>query len=285
MAVPDLAPADRPQASQVAQTSVLCGNCAVPLTGPFCNQCGQRHRTERLTLRQLAAELPTRHLNLNAGLLHTFVELWRRPGQVARDYVAGQRVRYMSPLGYFLLAATLQLIMLALSSDVLREMMQGQLAQDPATLETLGQYLGDDPAGVFAEIYINLIRQAYTYMALLFMCVPYALLMRFFFRGHSPDYNLAETLVFAIYTVGHIILLFGLVGVITIRIDPMGHSILAVSTFLVYGAFAARGFYGGGIQTAGLSLLAMFASYLAFLGAIIAMFVLMFVLHVAGVTA
>jgi hypothetical protein len=81
-----------------------CATCGALRAGPFCASCGQPE-VGRLTLRGIASRLATDALDLNRGLLFTFVEMWRRPGVVVRDYLAGRTVRYTNPLKYFLILA------------------------------------------------------------------------------------------------------------------------------------------------------------------------------------
>lgn len=80
-----------------------CLNCGTELTGPYCAQCGQHahlHRTAGAFLHDLVH-----------GVLHLDGKTWRtvrmlvlKPGRLTRDYIDGQRARYVSPMALFLFA-------------------------------------------------------------------------------------------------------------------------------------------------------------------------------------
>jgi hypothetical protein len=77
-----------------------CANCGTPLTGAYCHACGQSAHIHR-SLLHMAEELLH-------GLLHFGNQSWRtipalifKPGQLTRNYIQGQRTRYVSPLALF----------------------------------------------------------------------------------------------------------------------------------------------------------------------------------------
>jgi hypothetical protein len=80
--------------------AAVCRNCGEALEGEFCARCGQRHRHERLGVRALLDELVDSVANLDSRILQTMIGLTLRPGTVARDYVEGRQVRYVSPVRY-----------------------------------------------------------------------------------------------------------------------------------------------------------------------------------------
>jgi hypothetical protein len=83
-----------------------CLNCATPLTGPFCNACGQHahvHRTLGAFFHDLAH-----------GVFHVEGRTWRtlpllawRPGELTRRYIEGERVKFVSPMALFLFSVFL----------------------------------------------------------------------------------------------------------------------------------------------------------------------------------
>jgi hypothetical protein len=79
----------------------VCANCAAPVDGAYCSACGQRVHLHRSILHMGEEFLH--------GLLHFDAKAWRtlpmlavKPGHLTRDYIAGQRTRYVSPLALFL---------------------------------------------------------------------------------------------------------------------------------------------------------------------------------------
>ena len=237
-----------------------CPACDAERVGDFCHACGQRYPVGRLTIGGLVRELPTRLFNFDRGLLHTFLAMVRRPGAVPRDYVNGRRSPYISPLTYFLVAATVQLIALTLSQDVLLQHIGQQLAQDPMVGERLTERLGEDALQTVGKIYLSLLKQAYTYLFLLCMSLPFALYLRLFTGRLPPRHNLAELLVFSIFTSAHMVLVTGLILPVTTRISPLLHVTLSVGLYATIGLFAARDFFDGGWRRYPLVLISLVAA-------------------------
>lgn len=80
-----------------------CKNCGISHEGKYCNECGQKVITERITIRHIFSELVSILTNLEKGFWYTLKMLFFNPGEVIRNYLAGQTVRYYPPLRYFLL--------------------------------------------------------------------------------------------------------------------------------------------------------------------------------------
>src|SRR6266542_3913661 len=93
-----------------------CLNCGAPLTGPFCNQCGQHahvHRTLRAFFHDFAH-----------GVLHFEGKIWRtlpllawKPGDLTRRYIDGQRASFVSPIALFLFSVFLMFAVVGLTSN------------------------------------------------------------------------------------------------------------------------------------------------------------------------
>ncbi len=92
----------------------VCRNCAAPLHGAHCSECGQK-KARRFAWRDLRRET-WEHWRLFE--LTTASTLWHvvsRPGSVAREYVMGTRKRHMHPLK--LLVLMVALLVLALNRN------------------------------------------------------------------------------------------------------------------------------------------------------------------------
>ncbi len=78
-----------------------CLNCGTPLVGDYCHACGQRGHVHRT--------LGAFFHDLVHGVLHFEGKIWRtlpllawRPGELTRNYIDGQRARFVSPIALFL---------------------------------------------------------------------------------------------------------------------------------------------------------------------------------------
>jgi hypothetical protein len=81
-----------------------CLNCGEPVPGNFCGQCGQENTDYHVSLRQLVGDAADELLQLESRLWRSLWDLVRRPGRLTNAYVAGQRVRYTTPLRLYLIA-------------------------------------------------------------------------------------------------------------------------------------------------------------------------------------
>jgi len=91
-----------------------CRNCGEALIGKFCHHCGQEDLPLHPTLRQLASELLGEFFSFDSRLLRTLRPLLARPGALTQDYLTGRRIRFVSPLKTYLIAALIFFGLLAL---------------------------------------------------------------------------------------------------------------------------------------------------------------------------
>lgn len=89
-----------------------CMNCAAPLAGHYCANCGQEARIETPTVREFVREFLQDQMALEGKLLRTLRVLVGQPGQLTLDYIDGRRQRYIRPLRLYL---TLSVVYFALS--------------------------------------------------------------------------------------------------------------------------------------------------------------------------
>lgn len=80
-----------------------CKNCHNHFKGNYCNNCGQKSGVKRFTLSNLLKVFLDGFLHMKSGLLFTIKELFVRPGEVLREYIAGKRVKYFNPFSYLVL--------------------------------------------------------------------------------------------------------------------------------------------------------------------------------------
>jgi hypothetical protein len=109
-----MAEALQPAPSPEIPAGRSCLNCGETLVGKYCSRCGQKDVDLHPTVRELASDLVGEIFSLDTRLLRTVVPLVFRPGALTRDYLAGRRVRFVSPLKVYLIAALLFFGLLAL---------------------------------------------------------------------------------------------------------------------------------------------------------------------------
>jgi len=221
-AAPDAAPPARPEA---------CATCGALHHGDFCNGCGQRAVRGRFTVRTIVAHLVTDAFDLNRGLLFTAVALFRRPGEVVREYVSGATVRYTNPVKYLVVCVALVVfatIQLGATGEV-----AGGFAEGFGT-----------EAAVEAQRVTELLNR---YMnVLMALAVPFmAAASRLLFRRARLNY--AEHLIFNLYVYAQQSLLFlPFVPLWGLRLPAFKLLLLLAYclAMLVYYAWAATSFFG-----------------------------------------
>jgi hypothetical protein len=78
-----------------------CLNCGTTLVGEFCHACGQRAHVHR-TVRSFFQDFLQGILNFEGKFWHTLPMLAWHPGEITRRYIAGERVRFISPVALYL---------------------------------------------------------------------------------------------------------------------------------------------------------------------------------------
>ncbi len=253
-------PADEPSAGEPSAdkpssaAGATCQNCGTPLAGEYCHRCGQRDLPQ-LRIRDLGRHFLETVLDvddLGAGLRRTLIEGLRSPGALARQYVDGKRKEFVSPIGYFLIAATL--------TFVVYEIFQAEWVQGHAELiRAQWEVLGVNPDKVFGEgspfrdrygwtsaldlagALFSVVQQIQTYTIAL-VCLVAAGVLRGLFSG--PTY--ADLVVFELYTVAQVSLLQALLVPVLQVWSPA--ALFASSPALLVGLhlYSGPGFFGNG---------------------------------------
>ena len=115
-----LSPPTSPSAAHRAQQSKhrrACLNCGAELVGPYCAQCGQEATERNVPLRVLLKELLDTLFSLDARLFQTTRQLLAKPGYLTNEYIAGRRIRYVSPLRLYLFTSFVFFMLLATLGD------------------------------------------------------------------------------------------------------------------------------------------------------------------------
>ena len=85
----------------------ICKNCDNHFTKEFCNKCGQKI-PHKITMTHIAHELLHSFTHADKGFFHLLIQLFIRPGIVAKEYILeGKRKRYFMPFQYILIIGTL----------------------------------------------------------------------------------------------------------------------------------------------------------------------------------
>lgn len=81
-----------------------CKNCNNEFEGLFCNQCGEKIRSESdFTFSRLVTQALESFTNVDSKFLKSFLSLLFYPGKLTEKYVIGIRVPYLKPFQVFLI--------------------------------------------------------------------------------------------------------------------------------------------------------------------------------------
>ena len=86
-----------------------CLNCGAALHGLFCSACGQRSVPPDPTVAEVAGDA-WQELSGYDGRIATTIRGLLRPGYLTREYVAGRRARYLSPVRLYLIASVIYFV-------------------------------------------------------------------------------------------------------------------------------------------------------------------------------
>ncbi|WP_421874745.1 DUF3667 domain-containing protein [Marinoscillum sp.] len=101
-----------------------CINCEVEATGNFCWNCGQKLHLQKITWKYALSDFADRWLGMDTKYGRTIVDLFRRPEQVIETYLQGNSIRYIGPLGYYLVMTALMLLLFEFLGITVNEFME-----------------------------------------------------------------------------------------------------------------------------------------------------------------
>ena len=86
-----------------------CLNCGAALHGSFCSACGQRSVPPDPTVAEVAGDA-WQELSGYDGRIAATIRGLLRPGYLTREYVAGRRASYLSPVRLYLIASVIYFV-------------------------------------------------------------------------------------------------------------------------------------------------------------------------------
>jgi hypothetical protein len=220
-----------------------------------------------------------RVFDLDAGVLHTFLQLLRDPGRVAQNYSAGIRKAYVNPFTYYLLAAAVQLFAYVLAQPVVKRFTARVFETYPSTAMFYVELWGDDAATRYAEFTSQVMQQTYTWITLFLFAVPLAIALRLMLGGKKM--NLAESGVFALYTTAQMLLLTAPLTLIYLVADSIWvHQALVYPLMFGYTGYAVYCYFGRSLRTLIGGTVAVFGAFAIFFCSMILHVIVMIIMEV-----
>jgi hypothetical protein len=260
----------------------VCLNCGQPVSQRFCPACGQAVVDPNPTLGEFVHEAAGEFLLWDGKLATTFRLLFTRPGELTREYLAGRRARYLSPLRLYLTCSVLFFGLKALTPEPRIVVHPGATQAGMLTIQedTVGQALAaidsmshsrKSSKRVIGRLLGNALRHGDQTTAsirrsipnVMFVLVPiFAGLVALVFRGRRMRYP--QHLAFALHT--HAFLFLALIPTLASRVtqNVVVDALAVVTSFgaiAIYVVLAVRRVYGGTISAAILRSAAVAAIY------------------------
>ena len=82
-----------------------CRNCQAPLTGEYCGECGQRNVDLERPIWNLVRDVVKETFEVDGRAWLTVKTLFRHPGMLTSEFLAGRRRTYTSPLRLYLVTS------------------------------------------------------------------------------------------------------------------------------------------------------------------------------------
>ena len=98
--------------SEISLAAAACANCGTVLTGPYCARCGQHVADFHRSVWRFVAEFFDNTICWDNKLLRTLEPLFKQPGFLTSEFMAGRRVRYVHPLRLFLFTSAVCLTLM-----------------------------------------------------------------------------------------------------------------------------------------------------------------------------
>ncbi|MGA9343412.1 MAG: DUF3667 domain-containing protein [Rhodanobacteraceae bacterium] len=100
------------------ETAPPCANCGAPMFGPYCYACGQPRKGMIRHLASVMSDVADTIFNIDSRVFHTLLPLYLRPGFLTNEYIAGRRVRYVTPFRLFFFLSLIAFFAIQYSVDL-----------------------------------------------------------------------------------------------------------------------------------------------------------------------
>jgi len=105
------------QSNDPAAVPRVCGNCGTAMLGDHCYRCGQPVKGLVRHFGSIIGDFLDSVFDFDSRTVRTLGPLFYRPGYLSNEYIAGRRVRYVSPVRLFVFLCILSFFVLQLWLD------------------------------------------------------------------------------------------------------------------------------------------------------------------------
>lgn len=94
------------------ELAASCLNCATPLQGVYCHQCGQKNLPAKLSVIQLLVVFFGEFFNYDGLVFRSIRLLITRPAGLTLAYMEGKRTNYVNPVRFYLFTSALYFLLI-----------------------------------------------------------------------------------------------------------------------------------------------------------------------------
>ena len=124
-------------AADAHATKILCANCGSELFGPHCYACGQPVKGMIRQLSSIVADMADTVLNIDSRIFRTLWPLMVKPGFLTNEYLAGRRVRYVTPFRLYFFLSVIAFLVMQIGLDATLDLSKGPLnISDESSIST-----------------------------------------------------------------------------------------------------------------------------------------------------
>src|SRR4051812_10319837 len=95
-----------------------CVGCGAVVTGRYCADCGEHTQPHDYSMKHFVGEVLETTAHVDGRVFTSFRSLLTRPGQLAKDFLAGKRKTRMGPVQMFVVCNVLYFLFLPLALQV-----------------------------------------------------------------------------------------------------------------------------------------------------------------------
>ncbi|MFC1569173.1 DUF3667 domain-containing protein [bacterium] len=136
-----------------------CLNCKERIDlSNYCPNCGQENRDRQITVRQMIRDFLGDYFTFDSKFLHSIVPLITKPGHLTKEYIAGRRIRYISPFRLYIFTTFIFFFILMLNSKLDQKRIDQVIANESviandSLLIVLDKYNFAIPKSIIENIY------------------------------------------------------------------------------------------------------------------------------------
>jgi len=126
-------------AAEAVAPKVYCANCGAELLGQTCYACGQPVKGMVRHLASIMADVGDTILNIDSRIFRTLWPLLMKPAFLTNEYLAGRRVRYVTPFRLYFFLSVVAFLVMAISLDAtvdFKDTIRADAAEDIETAQS-----------------------------------------------------------------------------------------------------------------------------------------------------